>query len=146
MEKRPNKFEYFLELAKVVAKRSTCHRRHVGCILVNSHSHIIATGYNGVPAGRVHCRDSQLCPGAKAESGSKLDECYAIHAEQNALIQCKDTQDIEAAYITTSPCIHCVKMLLNTSCQRIIFPEEYPAPTAKKLWEEAGRQWILYKS
>lgn len=74
------------------------------------------------------------CAGAQSPSGTNLDGCQAIHAEQNALLQCKDIYDIHTCYTTASPCVTCVKLLMNTSCQRIVFAEEYPQPAAKELW------------
>jgi len=127
-------------LAQIVATRATCCRRSVGCVLVNKHNHIIATGYNGVAAGRPHCTEYP-CPGASAPSGQSLDLCQALHAEQNALLQCKDMYDIEAAYVTASPCVTCLKLLLNTSCRSIFFVDEYPHPSAKGMWIAAGREW-----
>lgn len=81
------------------------------------------------------------CPGANAPSGQGLDACQAIHAEQNALLQCRDVYAIHTAYVTASPCITCCKLLLNTSCERIVFLTPYPHPEAKALWEGAGREW-----
>ena len=80
---------YFLKMALLVAQRGTCARRKVGCILVNQKRHVIATGYNGNPAGQKHCIDYP-CKGATAKSGRDLELCEAIHAEQNALLQCKN--------------------------------------------------------
>lgn len=68
--------------------------------------------------------------------------CYATHGEQNALLQCRDTELIHTAYCTASPCITCVKLLMNTGCQRIVYQEEYPHPESKNLWIMAGRDWI----
>jgi deoxycytidylate deaminase len=79
---------YFLKMANLASERATCKRRKVGCILVNSKKHVIATGYNGVAAGQEHCIDNP-CEGAQLKSGEGLDKCEAIHAEQNALLQCK---------------------------------------------------------
>lgn len=81
------------------------------------------------------------CPGANSPSGTNLDGCEAIHAEQNALLQCKDVHEIHTCAVTASPCITCVKLLLNTTCERIIFLEEYPHAAARELWERAGRSW-----
>ena len=78
--------DYFLKMAELAALRSTCARRQVGCVLVDSNNHVAATGYNGVPKGFVHCLDVP-CIGADAQSGTRLDECYAVHAEMNALLQ-----------------------------------------------------------
>lgn len=70
-----------------------------------------------------------------------LDGCQAIHAEQNALLQCRDVYAIHTAYVTASPCMTCVKLLLNTSCERIVYVEEYPHSAARDLWTGAGRSW-----
>lgn len=148
---RPSKDSYFLEMAKLVASRSTCLRRSVGCVLVSARGHVLATGYNGVAAGQAHCNHHDpldktgyphACAGAFARSGEQLDACEAIHAEQNALLQCRDAWEIAVCYTTVSPCTTCVKLLLNTSCSRIVFNELYPHPRSRELWVAAGREWI----
>lgn len=142
---RPSKDEYFLAIALLVATRATCARRSVGCVLVNQMGHILATGYNGVAKGDIHCIESP-CEGAGFPSGEGLDACQAIHAEQNALLQCKNVWDIYTAYVTHSPCSHCVKMLKNTSCERIVFLEAYAHNTnAAKQWESVNHEWIHFK-
>lgn len=138
---RPTKDEYFLNIAKVVATRSTCIRRKVGAVLVSHLGHIIGTGYNGVAEGMPHCID-EPCEGSDAPSGKSLDMCLAIHAEQNALLQCHDVRSIDTIYCTASPCITCVKLLLNTSCKRIVFDEEYPHTESKHIWVKSNRLWI----
>lgn len=120
MATRPTKDEYFMRMAQLVATRGTCLRRQVGCVLVNARGHVIATGYNGPPAGRAHCIAENPCRAAHARSGERLDECFAIHAEQNALLQCHDVHSIETAYITVAPCATCLKLFLNTSCRRLV--------------------------
>ena len=169
---RPTRDQWGLQLAQITASRSTCLRRSVGCVLVNKRGHILATGYNGVAAGKAHCNTRQkagyvrggegggwlqdekgeelfhlpyACPGAQSPSGTNLDGCQAIHAEQNALLQCRDVWEIETCYTTTAPCMTCVKLLLNTSCQRIVFAEEYPHTEAAGLWVDAGRVWLKLK-
>lgn len=57
------------------------------------------------------------------------------------MLQCRDVYAIHTAYVTASPCMTCIKLLLNTTCERIVFVEEYPHPEARKLWESAGRAW-----
>ena len=131
---------YFLRMALLVSERGTCVRRKVGCILVNKKNHVLATGYNGNPSGFSHCLDNP-CKGANSGSGKDLDKCEAIHAEQNALLQCKDVYDIDTVYCTVSPCIHCVKLLLNTSAKKIVFGEKYIHKEAEKLWLLGGRDW-----
>ena len=133
MQRRLSRDETFMRMVFTLAHRSTCLRRRVGCILTDVNGHVLATGYNGVAAGAPHCID-EPCPGANEPSGQGLDKCQAIHAEQNALLQCKNTLAIHTAYCTDSPCIHCVKLLMNTSCQRIVFAREYPHSDSEELW------------
>ena len=139
--RRPPIDDYFLAVAKLVSTRATCARRQVGCVLVDDKNHVLATGYNGVASGLPHCIDVP-CSGAHAPSGTGLDLCEAIHAEQNALLQCKNVYEIQTVYCTASPCITCIKLLLNTTCKRIVFIEEYPHGRSKELWEATGRSWI----
>ena len=139
---RPSSDEYFLAMAALVSLRATCRRRRVGCVLVDRHKHVLATGYNGVARGVAHCIDT-ACPGAGLPSGRGLDLCEAIHAEQNALLQCRDAKEIETAYITASPCITCIKLFMNTGCKRIVFLEEYPHAAARNLWKG---EWIHHGS
>lgn len=122
--------------AAIHAQRSTCARRQVGCVLTNAKGHILATGFNGVASGMPHCREltTSKCPGADAKSGADLDSCYAIHAETNALLQCPDVWSIDTAYCTSLPCIHCLKLLMNTSCNRIVYIEGYPNLAFETLW------------
>jgi dCMP deaminase len=139
---RPSLDSTFLRMAAEFARRSTCRRRAVGCILVDYRNHIVGSGHNGVPRSFPHCLDSP-CPGADAPSGTNLDGCLAVHAEANALLQCKDVESIMTCYTTSSPCLACIKLLLNTSCERIVFDRLYPHPEAKRLWVGvAGREWL----
>lgn len=154
---RPSKHETFIAIADVMSRRATCLRRRVGCVLVNQLGHIVATGFNGVARGLSHCNETRkltsqvnanlvdyqyphACPGAFSASGTQLDACHAIHAEQNALLQCRDVMTIQACYVTTSPCMHCVKLLMNTGCQAIYYWTTYAnAEEAKALWFASGR-------
>ena len=137
---RPSKTTYFLAMAKLVATRGTCHRRNVGCVLVDKHGFVCATGYNGTGRTMVHCIDKP-CEGASYPTGQGLEKCEAIHAEQNAILQCKNTEEIDIAYITLSPCVTCVKLLLNTSCREIVYLEEYINTDAERIWKNANRKW-----
>jgi dCMP deaminase len=151
-----------MQMAQLTAQRGTCLRRQVGCVLLNGRGHVLSTGYNGVASGMSHCNEvgrvsqagpdhvpftddpfghPHACPGAHAASGTNLDGCHALHAEQNALLQCRDPWSIDVAYITASPCMTCTKLLLNTSCYKIVFLEQYPHPEAQELWESARRTW-----
>ena len=143
---------YFMNLAVQAATRSTCPRKSVGAIVVRDKA-ILATGYNGRPRGFRHCSEGWPCSGVGLPSGTGLDACEAIHAEANALLQCGDVNQVVACYVTCSPCISCVKLLLNTSCRRIIFAERYAHDeTAQELWARdqanglcSTRDWQLLK-
>jgi dCMP deaminase len=141
---RPTRDEWAIQLAFLTSERATCCRRKVGCILTNSRGHIIATGYNGVAAGLDHCHEGSTCIGANSPSGQNLDGCQAIHAEQNALLQCKNVYEIETCYVTTAPCMTCTKLLMNTSCQRIVYGVPYTTGSEpEQLWLSSKRQpWV----
>lgn len=132
---RPSSDENYIEQALVVARRATCSRRRVGCILVDRYKQVLATGYNGPASGESHCTEIP-CAGARLASGTGLSVCEAIHAEANALLQCRDKFAIETAYVTTPPCRDCVKLLMNTGCRRIVFVGDYPQmEEARELWQ-----------
>lgn len=143
---RPDKDTYFLQMARLVASRTTCCRRAVGCVLVDARGHVLATGYNGVAAGLPHCNAHDpfhptgypfACGGASSPSGTNLEGCEAIHAEQNAVLQCRDIWAIDTVYCTTEPCMTCTKLLLNTGAQRVVFSETYPHSRGRELWSRA---------
>lgn len=142
---RPSRDDVYLRMASTLAERSTCRRRHVGCILTNQRGVILSTGYNGPPAGDEHCIEYP-CPGSDLPSGRGLDVCEAIHAEQNALLACPRVYDVHTCYVTASPCMHCLKMLLNTPCQRIVFLQYYPHTAAEAKWKSRGREWVHFQS
>ena len=119
---------YFLEIASVVCLRGTCIRRRVGCVLVDSNNHIVATGYNGVPKNFPHCID-QPCEGSKYPSGEGLDKCEAIHAELNAFLQLRSEDDSLTMYTTTTPCIACAKVICNSNVKRVVSISQYSQDT-----------------
>jgi dCMP deaminase len=141
---RPGRDEYFLIMAMHVSSRASCRRRNVGCVLVDKHHHVIATGYNGTPSGAPNCIE-RACPGATYGHGEGLDRCEAIHAEANALLQCKDVNAIYTAYCTDTPCLHCIKLLLNTGCERLVCLREYKSVVdeVRKRWVSSGRSLAL---
>lgn len=139
---RPTKDLFFSQIASIEATRTTCIRRGVGCVLVNDKGHIVGTGYNGVAAGLPHCNEGHPCVGCELPPGQ--DNCEAVHAEVNAILQCHDVWDIDTVYTTVSPCVRCTKMLLNTSAKRIVFLTEHNGQTGYDLWSKAGRIWERY--
>lgn len=140
---RPSRDATMLKLAHIISERSTCARRKVGCVLTDDHGRVISMGHNGVAMGQPHCTDHP-CPGAKCASGTGLDLCQALHAEQNALLFAPDVMKINTCYVTASCCVTCTKLLLNTTCKRIVFIEEYPHTEAGDLWTSSGREWKLF--
>ncbi len=148
MEKRPSWDEYFMEMAAVTAKRSTCLRRQVGAVIVKD-KHIVATGYNGAPRGLDHCgerEDGCLRIAKGVPSGEKHELCRALHAEQNAIIQAATLgQSIEGAviYITHQPCVICAKMIINAGISRIVVREGYPDELAVEILREAGIRIVM---
>ena len=124
MSTRESKNQYFLKIATLVATRATCPRRAVGCVITNQHGHIKATGYNGVPRGFAHCTTTP-CGGQDGTSRDGYDSCMATHAEQNALLQCNSSFDIDTIYCTTAPCITCAKLIGNTSCKQVVYSEKH---------------------
>ncbi|MFK5882827.1 MAG: deaminase [Candidatus Izemoplasma sp.] len=146
---RISKDQYFINIVKEVKMRASCCRNQVGCVLVDHLGHIASTGYNGPAAGTPNCTSNSPChPEALESSNKSFTKCEAIHAEQNALLQCSNVYEIHTCYVTWSPCLTCVKLLLNTTCCRIVFVDEYhSAKDAKDLWIKAkGKEnWIHSK-
>ena len=138
---RPSWDEYFMEMAKLVAKRSTCLRRSVGAVLVKD-KRILATGYNGAPRGLKHCIDiGCMRQKLKIPSGQRHELCRALHAEQNALIQASlygISVEGSLLYATNQPCVICAKMLINAGIKEIIIGEGYPDKMAMDFLRQAG--------
>lgn len=93
--KRITKDDYYLGIALAVSKRSTCLKRHYGCVIVKDDI-IIATGYNGSPRGEANCCDIGKCHRENAERYSGYENCPAVHAEQNAMIATERSKMIGA--------------------------------------------------
>ena len=139
--KRPSFDEYFMQMALLTARRSTCLRRQVGAVIVKD-KHIIATGYNGAPKGLEHCEEIGGCLREElgVPSGERHELCRALHAEQNAIIQAavlgQSVKD-SLMYVTHQPCSICAKMIINAGIRKIIINSGYPDEMASKLLKEA---------
>ncbi|TDP60536.1 deoxycytidylate deaminase [Aminicella lysinilytica] len=149
VDDRPSWDEYFMGMAELTAKRSTCLRRHVGAVIVKDR-HIIATGYNGAPRGVAHCSEIGGCLREEMNipSGERHELCRALHAEQNAIIQAATLgQSIEDGdiYITNQPCVICAKMIINAGIKRIVVRDGYPDELAVKILDEAGLKVVELK-
>ena len=132
----------FMNIAKEVAEWSTCLRRHVGAVIVKD-KRIVATGYNGAPAGVTTCADRGFClrDKEKIASGTRQEICYATHAEQNALVQAAKlgiSVDGATIYVTHQPCVICTKLLINAGIKTIVYGYTYPDEFSLKLLKEAG--------
>jgi len=138
---RPSWDEYFMEIAKIVASRSTCLRRQVGAIAVRDRR-ILATGYNGAPAGLAHCGEvGCLRTQRDVPSGERHELCRGLHAEQNVIIQAAlHGISIRGAtiYCTNQPCVLCAKMLVNAGVVEIVYAGDYPDELAASILDEAG--------
>lgn len=161
--RRPTLDEYFMNIAHHVARRSTCYRRNVGAVIVKD-KRLLATGYNGVPAGITHCiyrgcirmgnPNIELYSVKSPEeireffsiyrevpSGQYHELCIGVHAEQNAIIQAAFFGiSIKGAdiYTTTFPCIICTKMIINAGIERVVYDAEYIDPMSVEMLEESG--------
>ncbi len=147
---RPSWDEYFMQMAELTAKRSTCLRRQVGAIIVKD-KHIVATGYNGAPKGLPHCDELGGCYREKLgiPSGERHELCRALHAEQNAIIQAATLgQSIEGAtiYVTHQPCIICAKMIINAGISRIVVRSGYPDKMSEEMVKEANLKIEMLKN
>ena len=149
MDKRPTVDEYFMEIAVVVAKRSTCLRNHVGAVIVRD-KRILSTGYNGAPRNLEHCLDIGCMREAQnIASGTMHEMCRAVHAEQNAIIQSAlHGVSIEDAtlYCTHQPCVLCAKMIINSKIKRVVFANNYPDTEALRFFKSAGVEVKSFKS
>lgn len=142
---RPDWDTYFMDMAKLAARRSSCLRRAVGAVLVKDRR-LLATGYNGVPSGVTHCdvtgclRDRLQVP-----SGERHELCRGLHAEQNAIIQAAfhgvSIRDA-VLYCTNLPCIICAKMLINAGVRRVVYIEGYSDALTREMLSEVGMELV----
>jgi len=141
MSHRQSWDEYFMRIATMVAERATCTRAKIGAVIVKD-KNIIATGYNGSPAGHPHCTDvGCLVYVSRNPDGEEEENCFrTIHAEINAIAQAaKHGVEIDGAdiYVTASPCYHCLKTLMNTGIKRICYLKPYKIDRIRPLLENS---------
>jgi dCMP deaminase len=144
---RPSWDEYFMDITRLVARRSTCMRRQVGAVMVKN-KNILATGYNGTPSGITHC-DVTGClrEQLNVPSGERHELCRGLHAEQNAIIQAaRHGVNIEDSvlYCTDSPCIICTKMLINAGIHRVVYLKGYAYKLSMEMLAESGVEACLF--
>lgn len=146
--KRPSWDEYFMEMTKLTAKRSTCLRRQVGAVLVKD-TRVIATGYNGAPSGVTHCEViGCLRQKLNVPSGERHELCRGLHGEQNAIIQAAlhgVSTEGATIYCTTKPCSICTKMIINAKISRIVYEEHYDDALADELLKDTDIRVLKFK-
>lgn len=129
---RPSWDEYFLEISKLTSKRSNCIRRKVGCVIVKD-TRILSLGYNGTPKGTTNCFEGgcDRCMRLHksdliSTSGSQLDLCMCLHAEENALLFVGQSDLAKSTmYVTLIPCVSCTKKILQCGIKRVVYIESY---------------------
>ncbi len=134
----------FMEMARLIATWASCYQaeRKIGAVIVKD-KRIMTTGYNGAPAGIRTCVERGECLRRRlgVESGTRQELCYAVHAEQNAIIQAaKLGVSIDGAtlYCTHQPCILCAKMIVNAGIRRVVYQQGYPDAFSLEILSEAG--------
>jgi dCMP deaminase len=133
---RPGWDTYFMQIAELVATRSTCLRRSVGAVIVKN-KRILATGYNGAPTGVPHCAETGcLRVQRNVPSGQRHELCRGIHAEQNAIIQAAShgvTISGADLYCTNLPCSICTKMIINAGLKTVYYKDGYADDLSKQM-------------
>jgi dCMP deaminase len=144
---RPSWEEYFMGIAQLVSRRSTCLRRQVGAVLIKD-KNILATGYNGTPSGITHCEVTGcLREQLNIPSGERHELCRGLHAEQNVIVQAaKHGSNIDGStlFCTNAPCIICAKMIINSGIKEIVYLDGYPDILSKELLDESGIGFRVY--
>ena len=148
-EKRPSWDEYFANIVKDVAARSTCIRknRQFGAVIVNEKKEIIATGYNGVVRGAPHCADvGCIKDQMDIDSGMGHGICPAVHAEMNALIQAGNRARGCDLYVNAYPCKICARLIVNAGICKVIISGEYSDKEGLKIMKDAGIEVITLQA
>ena len=144
---RPSWDDYFIDIAKHVATRSTCLRRYVGAIIVKD-KRILSTGYNGAPRGLPHCNEiGCLREKLGIPSGQRQEICRGLHAEQNSIVQAAlhgVTIQGGQIFCTHQPCVTCAKMIINAGIVKVVCAEEYPDELGRSMLAEAGIELELW--
>jgi dCMP deaminase len=135
MEKQLELDKRYMRMAHIWAENSYCKRRQVGALLVKDKM-IISDGYNGTPAGfENRCED---------ESGTTLP--YVLHAEANAITKVaksSNSSDGATMYVTSSPCIECAKLIIQSGIRRVVYAEQYRLDDGLKLLRAAGIETVF---
>lgn len=141
-------FDHYFNIIDKIKSLSTCHRRSIGCLLVDKEGHVLSSGFNGSPLQIGNCKDDEtICPDRNLPAGAgtnKYVKCYGVHAEIRALKDCKNISDVYAMFSTKAPCLQCTLTLLTTPCELIVFEEPSNETLPKEIWVNSGFQWIQW--
>jgi len=144
---RPSWDEYFMKIVDLVKTRSTCLRRQVGALIVKD-KRILASGYNGAPAGVSHCDEvGCLRQQLNIPSGERHELCRAIHAEQNAIVQAAYAgTSVKGAtlYVSLQPCSLCAKLMINAGITKLVYRGSYPDELSLSMLNEAGIELVNF--
>jgi len=140
---------YFIGLAHLIKRRSSCHHRQVGAVVVKE-NRILATGYNQPPSGFPHC-DEIVCirDALEIRAGENQEICYAAHAEQNAVSQAAKfgiSTRGSTIFITHKPCSICARLIINAGIVRVVYAEGYPDPLTEFLFSKTGVELIYFEN
>lgn len=141
----------FMDIAKLVSGWSSCYKpnRQVGAVIVRD-KRILTTGYNGAPQGIPSCKERSECirENLGIASGTRQEICYAVHAEQNAIVQAaKLGLSLEGAtiYCTHQPCSICTRLIINSGIKRVVYDQGYPDEFSLRLLNSAGVEIVKFK-
>jgi len=131
---RPSWDEYFINIANIIATRSTCLRSRFGAVIVTPDHDIIATGYNGAPSGVLSCLDRRTCYRKEnnVPNRKEYENCYSVHAEINAMLRCKTSVRGCTLYIGNNnegceytggnePCFMCKRAMINAGIEKCVY-------------------------
>ena len=134
---------YFIEVAKLISRKSSCARRQTGAVIVKDNM-IVSTGYNGTPRNVKNCNEGGCarCNSPEVKSGSNLGECLCVHAEENAIVQAA-YQGIgtkgASLFTTLCPCLYCAKSIVNAGIKKVFYNKAYAMDEATiKLLKEGS--------
>lgn len=141
----------FMDMADFIATWSSCYQenRKIGALIVKD-KRIMTTGYNGAPSGIKSCVEKGEClrRTMNIPSGTRAELCYAIHAEQNAILQAArlGVSVVGATlYCTHQPCVICSKMIVNAGITKVMYKFAYPDDFAIKILSEANVELVKYE-
>lgn len=141
----------FIEMARLVSTWASCYKRDrkIGAVIVLD-KRVMTTGYNGAPAGVKTCVERGECLRQRLgiASGTRHEICYAVHAEQNAIIQAAKLGiriDGATLYCTHQPCVLCSKMIVNAGIRRVVYEQGYPDEFSRQILSEGGVQLERYE-